>query len=238
MKISDDLKAIVNMIKEDTSVISISLIGSAADEENLVLSKLKDLDLLVVRNGEDSFCREVKSYDGVVLDISYVSIVDLERMARKENHQWIRLLAKSKKIYKSGDESTPFFKKAKDIYFDGPDCLTPEDINHNRFVLTNLFMDVEAKMDNEVEAEFLLNIFLLEGLKIYFKLNNAWVPRDKKLLKTLFQTDIILYELVKAILKEKKLKKKIAISKDILCYILKPYGGSMENWEKGAYPLD
>ncbi len=65
------------------------------------------------------------------------------------------------------------------------------------------------------------NIFVHEVIKIYFKLNNSWVPRDKKLLKIIFEVDIILYELIKASLKEQDLNQKIKICHDILVYVLR-----------------
>ena len=237
MQIAEELKAIIDKVTQDESVLSVSLIGAAADEVPLVISRLNDLDLLVVRKTEDPFTREVIDHNGLPLDISYVSLNDLERMSQKDNHQWVRILAKSKNIYKSSTEAAPFFQRARDIYFDGPDALTVEDINYCRFLLTHLYEDLAARADNEMEAEFLSGLFILEALRTYFKINNAWIPRDKKLLKALFQTDLILYELTKSTLKEKKLRKKINSCRDILHYILKPYGGTLERWERGAYPL-
>lgn len=237
MQIADELKAVIDKLTADESVISVSLIGAAADEVPLILHRLNDLDLLVVRKTEEPFTREIQDHDGLPLDISYISLADLERIAQKDNHQWVRILAKSKNVFKRTTEATPFFQRARDIYFDGPDALTVEDINYCRFVLTHIFDDLAARSDNEMEAEFLCGLFLLEALKTYFKINNAWIPRDKKLLKALFQTDLILYELVKCTLKEKKVRKKISSCRDILHYILKPHGGPLERWEHGKYPL-
>lgn len=237
MQIAEELKAVIDTLSKDETIISISLIGAAADEVPLILERLHDLDLLVVRNTEDPFTREVRDHEGLPLDISYISLSDLERISQKDNHQWVRILAKSKNIYKRTPEATPFFQRARDIYFDGPDAMTVEDINYCRFVLTHLFDDLMARSENEMEAEFLCGLFMLEALRTYFKINNAWVPRDKKLLKTLFQTDLILYELMKCTLKEKKLRKKINSCRDILHYILKPHGGTLERWERGKYPL-
>lgn len=237
MQITEELKSVIDTLTQDETVVSVSLIGAAADEVPLVLNRLRDLDLLVVRSGTDPFTREVRDHSGLLLDISYVSLKDLEQISQKDNHQWVRILAKSKNIYKSCGDATPFFQRARDIYFDGPEVMTLEDINHCRFVLTHLFEDLSARGENEMEGEFLAGLFMLEALRTYFKINNAWVPRDKKLLKALFQTDLILYELVKCTLKEKKLKKKINSCRDILHYILKPYGGILVRWEKGVYPL-
>lgn len=237
MQIAEELKNLIALLTQDEAVISISLIGSAADEVPLVLSRLNDLDLLVVKAGADPFTREVREYEKLMLDISYISLQDLECISQKDNHQWVRILAKSKNVYKRNNDASPFFQKVRDIYFDGPDALTVDDINYCRFGLTHLFDDLLARSDNEMEAEFLSGLFMLEALRTYFKINNAWVPRDKKLLKVLFQTDLILYELVKCTLKEKKLKKKINSCRDILHYILKPYGGALEQWERGKYPL-
>jgi len=237
MQINEELRAVIDRIAVDDAVISISLIGAAAEEDPLILNRLKDLDLLVVRRGDEPFTREVVDHNGLPMDVSYMSLQDLERIAQKDNHQWVRILAKSKGIYKRTADATPFFQRVRDMYFDGPDALTAEDINYCRFGLTHLFDDLNARADHEMEAEFLAGLFVLEALRTYFKINNAWIPRDKKLLKELFQTDLILYELVKSTLKEKKLKKRIGCCRDILHYILKPYGGPLEHWERGKYPL-
>lgn len=220
----------------DPEILCVLLVGSAA-EETEKLERQKDVDLLVVRRGEDLFCREVQSRDGLVLDISYLSLKDLEQMVHKDNHHWIRLLARSRSLYKSCPESTAPVQKAKDLYFDGPDALTAEDIRYQRFQLTNVYEDLQHGADHETEAEFLANLFLIEALRVYFRLNGQWVPRDKKLLKTLFETDIILYELMKAALRERKVSRRIHLCQDILQYVLMPFGGAQKHWEKGACPL-
>ncbi len=146
-------------------------------------------------------------------------------------------MAKSKKVYKRNNEADEHFNKARQIFFDGPGKLSDEDVNYYRFLLSNRYDDVLKRSDREVEGDFMANIFVHEVIKIYFKLNNSWVPRDKKLLKIIFEVDIILYELIKASLKEQDLNQKIKICHDILVYVLRPYGGKLNTWDKSEFPI-
>jgi len=230
------LEPFIQSVATDASVRFVLLVGSAA-EENESLHRIKDIDLLIVRDGEEPFSREVQSRDGLVLDVSWLTQDDLDKIVRKDNHYWIRMLARSKCLYKRNSEATVLVHKAKDLYFDGPEALSPSDVSYQRFQLTNLFEDVLERADHETEAEFLANLFLVEALRVYFRLNGQWVPRDKKLLKTLFQTDIILYELMKAALRERKVRRRIHLCQDILQYVLMPFGGIQKHWEKGCCPL-
>lgn len=237
MDVLNVYKSFVNQLKEDEDVVTISLVGSASDLEEKYFYKLADIDLFVVKHGISNFVKEVVEYEGVNFEVSYIDVPALDKLIAKDNHHSIRLLAKSKKIFKRNEDATECFDKAREIFFEGPDQLSEEDITYYRFLLSNLYEDVENRITHEVEAEFLSNIFVHEVLKAYFKLNNSWVPRNKKLLTIVFEVDIILYELVKASLKEKDIERKIKICHDILVYVLRPYGGKLNKWEKSEFPI-
>lgn len=237
MDVQNAYHSLLDSFKEDENVIAVSLIGSASDIGEKYFHKLADIDLFVVKKGVTNFMREVIPQEGFSFNVSYIDIPCFERLLDKDNHHWIRLLAKSKKVFKRNEEADPHFQKARRIFFDGPDKLSLDDVNYYRFLLSNMYEDVAKRKGREVESDFLANIFVHELLKVYFKLNNSWVPRDKKLLQIVFDVDIILYELVKASLKEKDLDEKIKICHDILVYVLKPYGGKQCNWERSEFPI-
>lgn len=228
---------LMDQFKQDEDVIKVALIGSASDIDKKYFHKLADIDCFVVKRGVENFVREVIPHEGFNFNVSYIDIPCFERLIDKDNHHWIRLLAKSKTVFKRNEEADPYFKKVREIFFDGPDKLSEDDVNYYRFLLSNMFDDVKKRREREVEAEFLANIFVHEVLKVYFKLNNSWVPRDKKLLQVVFDVDIILYELIKASLKEQNLDQKIGICSDILAYVLKPYGGKQSIWERSEFPI-
>ncbi len=219
-------------------VQGILLIGAGARAGEDELQHLNDLDFLVITAKSHSYEREVYEIENVKFDLSYISL-DLLKAGLKEKWPWLlSALAHYKIIFKRGDELDDILKNAARIYSLGPRALEKTEIRCLRFSLYQSWVDLMNRRCDPINSAFLANNLFKEVLVSYFKLNNIWVPKDKKVLDSISKTDQELFQLCTSFLAEQALDRKIAILEDILTYVLKPFGGILEHWERGEFPLN
>jgi hypothetical protein len=238
MKVAQHLESLIEELKANENVISVSLIGTAATVSKDKYETMNDIDLFVVMQNYGTHEREVRQHDGMSYDITYFDIQDLNKLIVKNNHSWIRILSKAKHLYKKDSIVEAYFALANRIFVSGPDSVQSSEINAYRYQITSGLNDVFNRKDKEIDCLFLSSVFLNELLQHYFKLQNTWVPRPKKILNVLFEDDMILYELVKATLKAEILEDKLRLLDDLVIYILRPYGGKIEAMNRTPFPID
>jgi hypothetical protein len=236
----EQLRAILDqLVKEfasDPNILSVSIIGSAASRLDR-LEQVRDIDLFVVKETSDGFEREVKLIGDKEFDISYIDVDDLNKIIIKDNHFWLNILSKAKHVYKKNSLIEGYFQLANRLYLNGPNLLTEKEILYLRFKMTKQVEDLEARVEKPFHFQYLANIYLPEILSGFFKLQNTWVPRDKKILDLLFNTDIVLYELIKACYTVKEVHEHLRLIDDVVIYILKPYGGKISLLERCHLPI-
>lgn len=238
MKVAQHLESLIEELKANENVISISLIGTAATVSKDKYDTMNDIDLFVVMQNYGTHEREVRQHEGMSYDITYFDIQDLNKLIVKDNHAWIRILSKAKHVYKKDSIVEAYFALANSIFVSGPNAVQSSEINAYRYQITSGFNDVYKRKDKEIECLFLSSVFLNELLQNYFKLQNTWVPRPKKMLDVLFEDDMILYELVKATLKADNLEDRLRLLDDLVLYILRPYGGKIEEMNRTPFPIE
>jgi predicted nucleotidyltransferase len=230
------LSEVVETLKSDENILSVSLIGSATTKMES-LEKVSDIDLFVVKETSNGFEREVRVVGGKEFDISYIDVDDLNKLIIKDNHFWINILSRAKHLFKRNTLIEGYFQLANKIYVNGPTALTENEVKYLRFKLTKKLEDLEYRLDKPVAFQYLCGVYLPEMLTAYFRMQNTWVPRDKKLMDLLFDVDTILYELVKASYKAETAKEHLHLIDDIVIYILKPYGGKLAQLERCHLPI-
>ncbi len=238
MSVAEHLETLIEELKANDNVISISLIGTAGTVTKDKYDTMNDIDLFVVMQNYGIHEREVRQHEGMSYDITYFDILDLNKLIIKDNHAWIRILSKAKHVYKKDNTVDAYFALANQIFISGPDAVQTPEISAYRYQITSGFDDVFKRRDKEVECLFLSAVYLNELLQYYFKLQNTWVPRPKKILNVLFENDMVLYELVKATLKADSLDEKLTLLEDLVLYILRPYGGKIEEMNRTPFPFD
>lgn len=238
MKVAQHLESLIDTLKENENVMSISLIGAAASVTKDKYDAMNDIDLFVVMKDYGKHEREVKQHHGMTYDISYFDIQDLNKLIVKDNHAWIRILSKAKHLYKRDSVVEAYFALANRIFISGPDAIQSPEIDAYRYQITSGYVDVYNRKDKEVECLFLSAVFLNDLLQQYFKLQSTWVPRPKKMLNVLFDVDMILYELVKATLKSETIEERLRLLDDLVLYILRPYGGKLVQMNRTPFPID
>lgn len=236
----DRLKSILNhvveQIKEDTTVLSVSIIGSGARKLEQ-LDQVHDIDLFVVKETSKGFEREVKLIEGKEFDISYIDVEDLNKLIIKDNHFWLNILSKARHLYKKNSLIDGYFQLANRLYVNGPTQLQDSEVTYLRFKMTKQIQDLEHRAEEPLTFQYLASVYLVDMIRAYFKLQNTWVPRDKRILDYLFNVDLILYELIKATYKAQDTTDHLRLMDDVAEYILKPYGGKVHYLDRCKLPI-
>lgn len=230
------LNQVVDSIKEDPSVLSVSIIGSGARKLE-ALDQVHDIDLFVVKDTSGGFEREVKLIDSKEFDISYIDVEDLNKLIIKDNHFWLNILSKARHLYKKNSLIDGYFQLANRLYMSGPSSLSDSEITYLRFKMTKQIQDLEHRLEDALDFQYLASVYLADILRAYFRLQNTWVPRDKRIVDYLFNVDLVLYELVKATYKAIDAKDHLRLMDDVVQYVLRPYGGKVHYLERCQLPI-
>lgn len=227
----------VEEIIKSEKVLSILLIGAGSKIEEKSFNTLNDIDIFVITDANYDFQREIIEVEGVLFDISYMSIDSLEKGIDDELPFLIGTLQSYKILYSVLEELEDLLYRTKYIYIKGPQKLKSEEVDYIRFKLYQDYGDLYARKADVQNALFLMNNLFRSTLISYFKLKNAWVPKDKKILNFIQNFDKILYNLCMDFTKEEDLNQKLIKLDEIITHVLKPYGGTIKFWKRGRFPL-
>ncbi|MGF7058148.1 hypothetical protein [Brassicibacter mesophilus] len=229
--------SVIDKIIQNEKPTAVLLVGSAANSKETELERLRDIDIFVIIE-KDTFYREVKDIEGIEFDISYLPITLLKKAIEDRISSLVNVLYNSKVIYKSGTMVDKYLNDINDVYIEGPEYLEEIDIRYVRFRLCQMYETILSKKTDEINLVFLINNFIKELLYSYFKLNRLWTPSDKKMIQVISKTDNILYSLIVNYYNSHNINDKIKVISDVLDYVIQPFGGALNQWEKAEYPFD
>lgn len=230
---------IIEDIVEKEDPYGILLVGSLARMDELQVEKARDVDLFVINNSKN-FKRQVENIEGLEFDISFMPIELLNKSTDEKLSSIICVLSKSKILYKSKNNTlNSSLKMIESIYEEGPQKLTKEDINYERFKLTQSYFTLESRRKDRLNFNFLKGVFLSELITCYFILNNIWMPPNKRMLKSIKDDKL------KSLLEEHLTNNKFSDVEDeikslnnLLDLVLEKFGGKLDFWEKDVFPFD
>ena len=193
-----EIKKIIN--NENTKAIY--LVGSS---KNVDLqsdnTSVNDIDLFVFVNNGDKQTRIVKYIENIEFDINYFFLKEMKN---------------PKVVYDKLGISKHIIGLCKEKFTEGPNKLSREDIN---LLEANLYAKIEDLKNKEkfdaFEYEFLTNLYLKDIIVGYFIINNKWLPKDKKLFKSLKDENIELFRLCKKVIETYEYKDLINVYKYI-----------------------
>lgn len=236
-----DIKKIFdNKIKdvlEGEKVLSILLIGAGAKVEKEDFHTLRDIDIFVITDEDYEYERELITVEGVLFDISYMSLNAFKKAIDDEIPFLINSLQSYKFVYNINKDLIELLDKIKYVYRRGPKELEKDEIDYIRFKLYQDFEDILTRKEDMLNIGFLTNNLFYNVLTSYFKLHRYWIPKDKKILNNIQKFDDILYNLCIDFIKKEELDAKIEILNKIINYVLKPYGGAIKFWKRGKFLL-
>ena len=192
---NEEIKKIIN--NENTKAVY--LVGSSKNVD-LQLNNVyvNDIDLFVfVKNGDDQ-TRIVKNIKNIEFDINYFSEKGVEKFIEYKEYFFLKEMKNPKIVYDKFNISDNIINLCKNKFIEGPNKLSNEDIN---LLESNIYAKIsdlknKEKFDN-FEYEFLTNLYLKDIIVGYFIINNKWIPKDKKLLKSLENENLELFKLCK-----------------------------------------
>lgn len=194
----EEVKKIIN----DENTKAIYLVGSV---KNINLQSdstlVNDIDLFVFVNSGYEQTRIVKNIENIGFDINYFSEKGVQKFINEKEYFFLKEMKNPKVIYDKFGISKDIISLCKEKFIEGPDKLSKEDI---KLLEVNLYDKIEELKNKEkydvFEYEFLTNLYLKDIIVGYFIINNKWLPKDKKLFKSLKDENVELFRLCKKVI--------------------------------------
>ncbi|WP_455540068.1 hypothetical protein [Terrisporobacter sp.] len=186
----------IEKLKKNKNVKSIIHVGSSKDKiyENC---KVNDIDLfIIVEKQEKKQIRKIEEINNVEFDFNYISLDGCYNFINSKTYFFLKI-KDGKLLYDENNIGRKIITLCEERYNEGPDKVSIED---KRFQANQLLDDIsrlKSKEEyDEFEYDFLIYIYLTKIIKMYYMVNDAWIPKDKKLLKSLKKQDPTLYKLI------------------------------------------
>ncbi len=228
---------VAKKITDECDVCALLLIGKTSTTSEEDFHKLNDIDLLVVYDKNVGYERQVEDIKEVPFDISFVSIYDLITQIESKSQLWINMVIGSKIYYSKNELIFGIIDRVKDIHYSGTQKLSDEAIRWIRFNITQKHIEIKNRIDDVINSNYLMSKLFDRALEDYYSLNKLWYPNPKYLIEKLEVTDEKLCKLAKDFIFECSVGRRSIILKEILEYILEPFGGLLYNWPKGPYEI-
>ena len=208
-----EIKKIIN--NENTKAIF--LVGSS---KNVDLqsdnTSVNDIDLFVFTKNGDKQTRIVKYIENIEFDINYFSEKGVQKFINEKEYFFLKEMKNPKVIYDKSGISNDIISLCKEKFIEGPGKLSKGDINLLEANLYAKIEDLKSKEKFDVfEYEFLTNLYLKDIIVGYFIINNKWLPKDKKLFKSLKDENIELFRLCKKVIETYEYKDLVNVYKYI-----------------------
>ncbi|MCC3869864.1 hypothetical protein [Terrisporobacter mayombei] len=208
---------VIEGFKKDKNVKSIIHVGSSKEkiyEEN---PKVNDIDLFIIlENQEKNQIRKVEKIDEIEFDFNYISIKGCYDFIESKTYFFLNI-KDGKLLYDENDFGKGILSLCEEKYKEGPNKLSKEE---KRFRTNQLLSDISRLKQKdeyeEFEYDFLIYMYLNKIIKMYYLINDIWLPKDKKLLKSLKMREPTLYKLICNVNGSDKYKKIIKVTDYIL----------------------
>lgn len=185
-------------IIKNSNTISVFLVGSSKNTNfNTPNLSINDIDIFVfVNQGEDQV-RIIKEVDGIEFDINYFSRNGFKNLIDKKKYFFLKEMKDAVVVYDKHSTGANIITLCKRKYLEGPNKLSDDEKKFIKVDINSKISRLKNKEEyDDFDYNFLCNIYLKDLLIAYFSVNDNWIPKDKKLLKTIKQEDKILYSLL------------------------------------------
>lgn len=228
---------VTDQLKEESSVVSILLIGKTARAKDMNFNHLNDVDLLVIYENNRPFERQIERIKDVPFDISYISIFDMITQVEGRSLIWVNMMMGAQVYFSKNELIFGIIDRVKDIYLNGTNQLQEEDIKFIRFTLSQKLIDIENRKKDVILSGFLMQRLFNQVLDDFYAINAIWPPHPKNTFENLEVVDEVLCKLAKDFVYECTMKRQLELLTSIVDHVLTPYGGRLTTWEKGHYNI-
>lgn len=211
----------INILKSNINTRAIILVGSSKDKDFTKGDcKINDIDIFVIVEKQNvDQIRKIKTVNNIEFDINFISIEGSQNLIKNKTYFFLKV-KDGNLIYDIDNTGEEIMKLCEEVYNEGPDKLSSKE---KVFMLNELKSDIlrlrEKNDFDDFEYDFLINLYLIKAIKLYFITNDKWLPKDKKLLKSLKKEDYTYYEKVFLVRGESKLEYLLKIVDDLYDYL-------------------
>ena len=188
---------VIENLKKDKNVKSIIHVGSSKDKIYEESCKINDIDLfIIVEKQEENQIRKIDTINEVEFDFNYISVKGCYNFLESKTYFFLNI-KDGKLLYDENDLGKGILSLCKEKYKEGPNKIS---IEEKRFQTNQLLSDI-SRLKNKDEYEdfeynFLIYMYLNKIIKMHYLINDIWLPKDKKLLKSLKMQEPTLYKLI------------------------------------------
>ena len=197
-KLSEIFKKEIDLIKKDENTLGIVLVGSSKDVDFEKDIEINDIDLFIfTREQQEDQIRINKVISSIEFDLNYISKDGCNNFINNKEYFLLKI-NDGKIIYDTCDYAKDILKKCKKAYEKGPDKLSEEVKQDKMLEIKSEIKKLNSKDGFEdFEYNFFVNIVLRDLIRMYYIKNDKWVPKDKKLLKSIKKDDEKIYYILK-----------------------------------------
>lgn len=204
---------VIENLKKNKNVKSIIHVGSSKEKIYESDCEVNDIDLfIIVEKQEKAQVRIIEMINEIEFDFNYISIEGCNDFIESKAYFFLQI-KDGKLLYDENDLGKGIMSLCEEKYNEGPTKLSLEE---KRFRAEQLLSDISRlknKDEYEVfEYDFLIYTYLNKVIKMYYIINDIWLPKDKKLLKNLKIQEPTLYKLVCGVTGFDKYKKIIKVT--------------------------
>ena len=191
----------IELINSNDNVNSILLVGSSKNINfELDYNFINDIDIFIIVKEGPYQERIIKERNGIEFDINYFSIKGVYKFIEEKEYFFLKEMKDAKVIYNKDKNLNNIISLCRVEYDKGPKLLSEDEKNFIKIETLSKLERLKIKDKyEEFEYKFLTNVYLKDLIIAFFNINNKWVPKDKKLIATIKQEDIVLYNLVKKV---------------------------------------
>ena len=191
----------INEIKNDKNTQGIFLVGSSKYIDlSRTKEKVSDIDIFVIVNEGPKQVRVIKNIEGIEFDINYFSNKGAQALINDKEYFFLKEMSEAKIIFDRKQSLDKLKELCKIEYNKGPKELSKEEMIFISMENLSSIQRLENKDKYDgFEYELLTNIYIKNMLDNYFRINKKWVPKDKKLISSIKNEDIYLFNLIKKV---------------------------------------
>lgn len=191
----------IELINSNDNVNSILLVGSSKNINfELDYNFINDIDIFIIVKEGPYQERIIKERNGIEFDINYFSIKGVYKFIEEKEYFFLKEMKDAKVIYNKDKNLNNIISLCRVEYNKGPKLLSEDEKKFIKIETLSKLERLKVKDKYEdFEYKFLINVYLKDLIIAFFNINNKWVPKDKKLIATIKQEDIVLYDLVKKV---------------------------------------
>ena len=186
----------IELINSNDNVNSILLVGSSKNINfELDYNFINDIDIFIIVKEGPYQERIIKERNGIEFDINYFSIKGVYKFIEEKEYFFLKEMKDAKVIYNKDKNLNNIISLCRVEYNKGPKLLSEDEKKFIKIETLSKLERLKVKDKYEdFEYKFLINVYLKDLIIAFFNINNKWVPKDKKLIATIKQEDIVLYD--------------------------------------------